>query len=84
MTKLKTTPTKQQQPAIGIIKYGNRALRSLSKNSPSINIISDAKYKLLHLKTIFNVKSQWGFGFKGLNPEIFSFSRIFRDCLINK
>ena len=31
--------------AIEIIKYGNCVLKSLSKNSPSINIICDAKYK---------------------------------------
>ena len=77
MAKSKTT-------AIRIIKYGNRVLKPLSKNSLSINIISDAKYKLLHLKTIFNVMSQWSFGCKGLNPEIFLFSRIFKVCLINK
>ena len=35
-----TTPT-----AIEIIKYGNCVLKSLSKNSPCINIICDAKYK---------------------------------------
>ena len=69
--------------AIEIIKYGNRVLKSLFKNSPSINIISRAKYKLLHVKTIFNVKSHWSFGFKSLNPESFSFSRILRVYLIN-
>ena len=30
--------------ATEIIKYGNCVLKSLSKNSPSINIICDAKY----------------------------------------
>ena len=35
-----TTPT-----AIEIIKYGDCVLKSLSKNSPCINIICDAKYK---------------------------------------
>ena len=47
-----TTPTKKWNT-----KDENLVLKSLSKSSPSINIINNAKYKLLHRKTIFNVKS---------------------------
>ena len=62
---------------VGSYKY-------MSKYSPSINIVSAPKYDEFRLKIIFNIKSQWCFGFNSVNPVIFSFSRIFRVCLINK
>ena len=56
----------------------------MSKYSPSINITIEGKKKRFCLKNIFNIKSQWCFGFKGVNPLIFLFSGILRICLINK